>query len=455
MFRFERNSIRAKLFFSISCVIALSLLLIYSLGFFNTKNEIQEILDANMAKSAKLVLALIYHEIEEGEKEGFLEDFEEQINQRVLHKYENQIYIQVWHKGNLVYNSNHDNRFERPQKEGFADLLIDGENWRCFTLFDQKENIEIVMLEAYEIRSELMWRILASPFIPLGISTLMIFLIWFFIDKKIGTLNILSNKIARTSPNKLEVFDLNPPLEIKPLVDSLNDLILRLSDSIQSERRFTDYAAHELRTPLAVIKTHVQLLIKDKNKAQDEEYLRDLEKAVERMIRLVSQILTLSRFEPESLNLEREKFLLSEVIKTEMLLISDSAKQRNITFNFVAASEESYFGNKIYIEIMLRNLLDNAIKYAECNSEVRIDLEFLNTEIILKISNFGEFINEIERKRLFDVFYRINSSDIVGCGLGLAIANKIAKLHEGQITFDSQKIDENRALNEVKLVLKN
>jgi two-component system sensor histidine kinase QseC len=455
MFKFERNSIRVKLFFSISGVITLSLLLIYSLGFFNTKNEIQEILDANMAKSAKLVLALIYHEIEEEEKEGFLEDFEEQINQRVLHKYESQIYIQVWHKGNLVYNSNRENHSRKPKKEGFADLLIDGRNWRQFTLFDQKKNIEIVMLEAYEIRNELMWRILASPFIPLGISTLMILLIWFFIDKKIGVLNILSNKIVQTSPNKLEVFDLNPPLEIKPLVDSLNHLILRLADSIQSERRFTDYAAHELRTPLAVIKTHVQLLIKDKKKAQDEEYLRDLEKAVERMIHLINQILILSRLEPESLDVKREDLLLNEIIIAEINNLEKDAHDKEITFNFMATNKKVYFGNKTYVEIMIRNLLDNAVKYAEFGSEIRIDLEFNNSGIAIKISNFGEFVDELQREKIFDVFYRIKSSDVLGCGLGLAIAKKIVRLHKGKITFDSQRIDKNKALNEVKLILRN
>jgi two-component system sensor histidine kinase QseC len=453
MFKPERNSIRTKLFTSISLVILISLALIYSLGFFNTKNEIQEVLDANMAKSAKLVLALIYHELEEGEEDGFLNDFEDKINARILHEYEKQIHIQVWREGELVYVSDHKLSFDRPKKEGFEDLIRNGEDWRRFTLSDEESEVTIAILEKYQIRSELLWRIFASPFIPLGISSLMILLIWFFIDKKIGSLNILSKKIAQTSPNKLEPFnDLNPPLEIKPLVDSLNSLIVRLAESMQLERRFTDYAAHELRTPLAVIKTHVQLMIKDKKKAQDDEYLRDLERAVERMIHLVSQVLILVRLEPDNLDIEKEKLSLSELINGEIENFKEVILEKKITLNIHFQSQGFYLGSKTYLEIMLRNLLDNALKYSLANGEVKIDLSVRGKKTSLKISNFGDFVAEDQRQKIFDVFYRVNSGNINGSGLGLAIVKKIAELHGAKIHFNSSKFDEKKSLNEIEVV---
>jgi signal transduction histidine kinase len=456
MFKPERNSIRTKLFISISFVILISLLLIYFLGFFNTKKEIQEVLDANMAKTGKLVLALIYHELEEDEQEGFLNDFEDTVNKRVLHKYENQIHIQVWRKDDLVYVSDSKFLIDKPQSEGFEDLIIGGESWRRFSLFDADSNVIIAIFEQYQIRSELIWKILASPFIPLGISSLMVLLIWFFIDKKIGALNVLSNKIANTSPNKLAPFnDLNPPLEIKPLVDSLNNLIVRLSQSMQLERRFTDYAAHELRTPLAVIKTHVQLLLRDKSKANDEEYLQDLERAVERMIHLVNQVLTLVRLEPENLNLEKEKFFLSNLIDAEIANYETVISQKRLSLMFSHKNEKEYFGNKIYLEIMIRNLLDNALKYSFDSGEIQIDLVSEAQQMILKISNIGEFVEVKQREKIFDVFYRATTFEANGSGLGLAIAKKISELHEAKINFYSTKIDETKSLNEVEVVLKN
>lgn len=453
MFRFQKNSIRNKLFFTISSLILVSLVFIYFLGFFNTKKEIQEVLDANMAKNSKLVLALIYHELEEGEKNGFLNDFEENINQKILHEYENKIHIQVWQGSNLIYASNHNFEMQKPQQEGFCDIKIENENWRSFVLKDAQVQVAVVILEKYQIRNSLTWKILASPFIPLAISSLVILLIWLFIDKKIGALNLLSRKIAHLSAAKLQKVDLDAPFEIKPLLDSLNDLIARLSTSIEAERRFTDYAAHELRTPLAVIKTHVQLLIKDKSKINDDEYLGDLENSLERMIYLVNQILILSRLEAENVKIEKEKFFLSQIINNEIALQEKAISDKKLKVNFVIKNEIQYFANKLYIEIMLRNLIDNAIKYSAEAGAIEIDLSFEAGQIIFKISNEGKYIEERRQEKLFDVFYRVDNSGVAGCGLGLAITKKIITLFSGNIEFSSKKIDENRAINQARLRL--
>lgn len=453
MFKFQKNSIRNKLFFTISSLILLSLLLIYFLGFFNTKKEIQEVLDANMAKNSKLVLALIYHELKEGEKEGFLDDFEENINQKILHEYENKIHIQVWRNGNLTYASNHNFQIQKPQQEGFSNIKIQNENWRSFVLKDTEMQVMVVILEKYQIRNNLTWKILASPFIPLAISSLMILLIWLFIDKKIGALNLLSKEIAHISAAKLQKVDIDAPFEIKPLLDSLNDLIARLSTSIEAERRFTDYAAHELRTPLAVIKTHVQLLIKDKSKINDDEYLGDLENSLERMIYLVNQILMLSRLEVENIKIEKEKFLLSKIINNQIALQQKAISDKKLKVNFVIKNEIQYFANKLYSEIMLRNLIDNAVKYSAGEGSIDIDLSFVEGQIIFKISNIGDYIDELRVEKLFDVFYRIDSNRVAGSGLGLAITKKIINLFSGDIKFSSKKIDEKHAINEARLML--
>jgi signal transduction histidine kinase len=447
MFKLEKNSIRSKLFFSISIIIALSLLLIYLLGFFNTKKEIQSVLDANMAKNSKLVLSLIYHELEEGEQDGFLDDFEDKINKRVLHEYENKIHIQVWKNDLLIYASNHHDLIKKPTKEGFVDVKINNENWRCFTLFE-KEKITVVILEQYQIRQNLTWRIFASPFIPLLISCVMIFIIWIFIDQKIGALNILSSKIAHLSAYKLSPIKLEVPTEIKPLFDSLNDLIVRLNDSIQAERRFTDYAAHELRTPLTAVKTHIQLLIKDKSKINDSEYLDDLEKSIQRMINLVSQILLLARIEVQNAEIESEKFSLNKILHQEISQKETQINENNLTINFDESSYINYFGNKLFIEILLKNLIDNAIKYSHKSGKIEIIVK--NKELIIR--NLGNFINKENSEKLFDIFFRINDNNTSGSGLGLAIVKKIALLHKIKINFSSKKIDEKRALNQFELI---
>lgn len=430
-----KNSLKLKLFINISFLVSLTLLITSAVSFVAARNEIREVLDADMAESAKLILKIAKY----NPNQNFLLEKNEEIEEKIFHKFEKEIHLQVWKKDKLIHDSDKGFFIEKPQDEGYSNLEINGEKWRKFCLRDDKSNLTILILERDKVRHQLILQILASLFIPLIFSfPAILIVIWSSIKSRLEGFSKLSYEIEKISANTLLPFsNQDLPVEVEPLINSLNIMIARLDDAMESERRFTNYAAHELRTPLAAIKAQTQLLLRNKDQEKAAEYLQDLVKGVDRMTHLINQILVLSRLEPENNNITKEKIdlvaLMNNLLKEHHDLIDK--KHLKILFNF--KGEFIIFGNKTYFEIMLNNLLDNALKYSVADKEIIVDFEEGEEEIILRITNFGEEISADEIGKLFEKFYRARGNQVVGCGLGLAIVKKIIELHGGVVKFFS------------------
>ncbi len=442
----KKNSIKRSLFIYLSALILLVVISIGLASFFSTRAEIQKVFDANMIKSAKLLCGLVKHEVNKGKaNEKFYIDLEQFSEEGDFHKYERQIHYQIWNEENLIYNSNEEIIVAKPENQGFSNVAIDGEEWRSYAFHQDK--ISIIVLEEYEIRHELIAKILTYLLFAFIFAVPpIVAIIWLVIEKKLQPIKIISQKIADISPENissstLKIFDdIAPPNEIKPFVTSLNSLLLKLSESMESERRFTDYAAHELRTPIAVIKTQAQLLLRNKNQEKTLEYLQDLVAGVDRIDHLISQILTLARLEPENQNIAKEDVALKDLIERLIGGYKNAAAEKGskIIFNTTESMAPMLYSNRTYLEIMFGNLLDNAIKYSDANSVIAISLENEGLQVIFTITNRGKILTATEQEKIFDKFYRVKGVEAVGCGLGLAIAKKIAELCNGQIKFTSQ-----------------
>jgi len=419
-------------------LIGVTLIAVYLTSFFATRKEINEVFDANMVKSSRLIFALIKNEKVKKNEGDLSLNFDDELEQKIFHRYEYRIHSQAWKDGKLIYNSDNNLVVAIPENDGFSNIKIDKKDWRGFSFYDAKSRIRILVLEKHHIRNELSLEILFSLIVPLLLSFIPLLLIIIStVNKKLKTLNLLAIKIQKMSGNSMEKFhDINVPLELKPFVKSFNQLLEKLSQSMESERRFTDYAAHELKTPLAAIKIQAQLLLKNKNKEREKEYLENLIDGINRASHMVSQLLTLSRLEPENKNIEKEKFDLAKSTEFVLQNYEEKMATKNLTVEFQAIKSEIE-ANKIYIEIMLRNLIDNAIKYSPKGNKIYVKI----LEQKIKISNHGAEISEEDRQKIFDKFYRTDYSDSeneMSCGLGLAIVKKIVDMHEGTITFESQ-----------------
>jgi two-component system sensor histidine kinase QseC len=434
----EPQSIKKNLIIALSTLICVTLIAVYLISFFATKKEINEVFDANMVKSARLIFGLVTNGIAKENDSDFSLTFDTELEQRIFHHYEYRMHSQAWRDGKLIYDSSSNLTVPMPENEGFSDIIIEKKNWRGFSFYDEKSHIRILVLEKQRIRNKLALEILFSLIVPLLISFIPLLLIIITtVNKKFKILNILAIKIQRMSGNSLEQFrSENAPLELRPFVKSFNKLVIKLADSMEAERRFTDYAAHELKTPLAAIKIQAQLLLKNKNKEREKEYLEDLIEGINRASHLISQLLTLSRLEPENKNIGKEQFDLAKTAEFIVKNYAEKMSEKNLTLEFNCA-ESPITANKIYIEILLRNLIDNAVKYSVKGGKIHIEISSEKIEI----SNNGAEISKEDQSKIFNKFYRANYSDSeneMSCGLGLAIVKKIVEMHEGKVVFRSQ-----------------
>lgn len=442
----RKNSLKRNLIITLFITLFATLTAIYFISFANTKHKIREAFDANLVKSSKLIFGLIKHEAIKEENLQLLTDFNSTLHQKIFHKYEYILHSQAWINDKLIYSS--DNNFEssKPEYQGFKDVIINDVNWRSFAFYDSDSGIKILVLEQSQLRNRLIFEILLSLLFPLFLSFIpLFFIVIAVVNNKLKPLNNIAIKIEKMSGKTLELFkDKDSPLELEPFINSFNALLKRLSQSIEAERRFTDYAAHELKTPLAAIKTQAQLLTKNKNKEKEEEYLQDLLDGVERANHMVSQLLTLARI--ESHEIKKEKLNYKNLISLTIKNHQQKAEEKNLFIKFESElkdDEALILANRTHIEILLNNLLDNAIKYSFAKKEIAITLTKQRQSTILEVRNYGEDLSPDEIANVFNNFYRVNRNsmthDNTGSGLGLAIVKKIVDLYFGTISFASEK----------------
>jgi signal transduction histidine kinase len=220
-------------------------------------------------------------------------------------------------------------------------------------------------------------------------------------------------------------------------------LIEKLLNSLENEKRFTDYAAHELNTPLTAIRLQAQILLNQNHSKNHRQEFENLIDAVDGASHLINQLLTLSRINGELDKNSMKKISIINLIDEIIENFSNEISQKNLKIikNFANISSKNNVAiNKIYFQILFKNLLDNAIKYSRDDEEIIIEIEKNIDETSIKIINSNDDLALIDTKKVFENFYRsnksINTRNVVGSGLGLAIAKKIAELHNGSITFN-------------------
>lgn len=428
-----KKSIKTNLIIKLSSLIAVTLAITYFAAYISVRKEINLVLDADLIKSSKLILGVVRHD----HFDYSAGDLESELSQKLFNKFEYKIHIQAWKAGQMVYNSGEKLDVARPDYEGFKDVWIQDRWWRSFSISDRASDITVLVLEKNSLRNHLISEILVTLLIPLILCFVPLFLIIISaVKSELNPLKSLAQSIEEISMKSLKQYrSPKVPDEMMPFVNSFNSLLARLDESMESERRFSDYAAHELNTPLAAIKLQAQIIASGKHPQKNSEYLADLLSATDRAAYLVEQLLTLSRLEIDDKDLAKEAVdlneLLAVLIESKSQIFADKKLkiflQKSDAPNLIKA-------NKVYIEIMIKNILRNAFKYSFDDGEISVKID----RGIVEIINFGKEISAEEIGKIFDNFYRAkNSQDQVGSGLGLSIAKKIANLHGGEIYFKS------------------
>ncbi|MFN7096585.1 MAG: ATP-binding protein [Gammaproteobacteria bacterium] len=356
------------------------------------------------------------------------------------YNYEDKFQFQVWNKDHqlLIHSAHAPKNPLSNGKEGFSNKHLYDETWRVFTAKNTDTGLTLDIVERYDIRAELGNRMARDDlYIMLLVYPLLGLNIWLIIGRGLGSLRRVTDEVSHREPYYLEPVDIRSvPIEIRPLVDELNRLFLRLRQALEREKRFAGDAAHELRTPLAALKTQAQLALKITDQQQQLEVIQKIIASVDRSAHVVQQLLILSRIVPEEAKTLQDITLVNlhklavEEISTQVPL----AIEKDVELELDCPDESiSIEGNATALSIMLRNLVDNAIRYNVPGGFVKVAFINLEKEVIMTITDSGSGIPAELRSRVFERFYRILGTKQSGSGLGLAIVQQIALLHNAKV----------------------
>lgn len=351
-------------------------------------------------------------------------------------------FFQVWKNEKLLMHSSTDipHLSSTDIPNGFIDKIINHNDWRIYSAYDKKTNIKIIVAEQYNLRRELADDIAHSN-ANILLITYPVFgvLVWFIISFALRSVIRVTDEISHRASSFLEPVQLTEiPVEIKPLVAELNQLFIRLKLAFERNKRFSADAAHELRTPLAALKTHVQVALMASDSDDRKKALQKVIESVDRSAHVVDQLLTLSRLGEEETLSDVKPFDLHRLATEIIAYLATHALEKNIEIELTPSPREPIIlGNDTAIGILIRNIVDNAIRYTPANGEVQVSIIDTGTRIILRVRDTGTGIPDELKERVFERFFRILGTKASGSGLGLAIVSQIAKLHHAQVSLST------------------
>lgn len=323
---------------------------------------------------------------------------------------------------------------------GFSDEYIKGNDYRIYATFDPKLQVKIVVAELYHLRRELADDIAHSN-ANILLITYPVFglLVWFIISFALRSVTRVTNEISSRASTFLEPVPMDEiPIEIKPLVAELNQLFTRLKLAFERNKRFAADAAHELRTPLAALKTHLQVALKVDDEKDKINALEKVLESVDRSSHVVAQLLTLSRLGEEQPLEDIKPFDLHKLATEIIAYLASHALEKNIEIELAPApANPIIFGNDIAIGIMIRNIVDNAIRYTPPGGSVKVQILSHPHVVIFRVTDTGSGVPAELRERIFERFYRILGTKVAGSGLGLAIVRQITALHHATVTLST------------------
>ena len=453
------TSIRRRTLTLILGLVIMGLLILTMVNVHDSNHEIAEVYDAQLATNARLLQGVMRMPLARQEHAQLYQAFNEALGQadpRVDgHPYESKIAFQVWDlQGNLlVHTPSAPSLTHAPQYVGFSDIDDLGKHqWRTFVLKDEQHNLLIWVGERDDVRSDLVNRIVRHTVLPnLMGSLLLMAAIWLAIGWGLKPLANLAAILRGRHPGSLEPLQLAPlPSELEPMQAALNRLLGQIQDVLSRERRFIADAAHEMRTPLAVLRVHAQNVLEAQNETQRRESLNFLIIGVDRTTRLVNQLLTIARLEPNASPPTTSRTDLVNTVRDSLVQLTPWVLSRGLELSFEPGEQACIVKTDVSaIDIALQNLVTNAVNFSPAGGQITVTLQFSGKRFQLAVTDQGPGIDEAERERLFERFYsRANDQ---GVGLGLTIVQTVAVRLGGEIRLENVSPHGLRAVMDIPL----
>ncbi|WP_047540066.1 sensor histidine kinase [Methylotenera versatilis] len=307
---------------------------------------------------------------------------------------------------------------------------------------NNQKDIYILVGETQQKRMQMADEIILSMLLPqLLIGLLVGALLFFGIKRGLMPLEKLKTELITRNSNDLSPVDHSAaPTELKPLLESFNDLLAKVANNIAKQQRFIADASHQLRTPLAGLKTQAELALREQSPDKIAHALNQINVASGNLSHLVSQLLSLTKAEPSgSVFLETETLDFSQLAQLTTADWVVAALEKNIDLGFIAADKNLLIkGNAVLLRELMNNLIENAILYTANGGNITVGIKREANDILLYVQDDGIGIAPDQQDLVFERFYRVLGTQQTGCGLGLTIVQEIAERHSATVSIDSK-----------------
>lgn len=424
------NSLQGRLLLLVLGAVTVTWLAAAVASWAGARKELDELLDGHLAQAAAL---LVVQQVRSEDDDDHAVDAPE------LHKYAPQVAFQVWHEGRLTMrSSNAPATPMRPAgerfREGFRTLDIDGSAWRVFAAHGAERDVQVYVGERSKSRASILRAVLRGLAVSMAVALpLLAIAAWWAVRSGTRPLRRLGGQLAARDPRALQPLALDRlPSEVAPMVVALNGLLSRIAALIDSERRFTADAAHELRTPIAALRMQAQVALGESDETRRRHALQATLEGCDRAAHLVEQLLVLARLEVAGEAAAGNTDLAALVRQVAAEVAPRAlAKQQNFTLD--ASSACLVRAEPALLAVLVRNLLDNAVRYSPTGATVTARVQPGPGGAAFSVEDSGPGLPEAAAARLGERFFRALGSDEPGSGLGWSIVRRIAEVQQASL----------------------
>jgi two-component system sensor histidine kinase QseC len=418
-------SLRRRLVWLLTSAVAAIWLVSVGVVYQRAHHEADELLDSQLTQVAETLLAIVAG----GEVDHFVKELHDHTQ-----RYPVPIAFEIWHAEDgevrrLVTSPGHA-EFEADMKTGFSEHPYQGASWRFYAVRDKDAEYRVIVAQAHAARERLAREIGLSLLFP-GLLALpmMALAVWWVVGRTLRPVNTVAHQVSSLNAQALTPLDesVRLPSEIAPLRAALNALIQRVTEAFENERRFTADAAHELRTPLAALKIQAQVAQRAQTAETQQHALAQVVAGVDRMTHLVEQLLTLARVDPASQNTPPQPLDPAETIAAVCAELLPQAQRHAQSLKVDATAGCPVAVSAAWLQIAIRNLVDNALRYAGKGAHIEVRLARIGSTCAITVADDGPGVEPALRAQLSARFVR-GEVESEGCGLGLSIVARIATL---------------------------
>jgi len=413
------NSLRNRLFFALitaTCLIWFCAIFWVYLG---SRAEFERAFDNRLRESAKMVASLVSN--------AALLGVGSTDAAATNPSYERHLSCQIWSlDGRLLAHSSGAPKDPLAVEEsGFSDRIVDGELWRVYSVEDRWKGVRVMVGDRISMREHLVHDLVAGLLIPaLLVIPALGLLLWLSLHFALRPLTILAKQLRDRADDDMTPIDgEKTPSEVRPLIDALNGLLSNLSAALRHDRELTAFAAHELRTPIAGLKTQAQVALAAADPAVKEGALRQILISVDRTTRLIRQLLALTKLDSENAAISGEQMNVGEVLDEIVASSPPSGTKIDIRIDPELRRLDVY-SNREFLTVALRNLHENAIEHMDSGS---VSWRYEKESCGIVIEDEGPGIPDDELPMASRRFFRGRHKSPTGTGLGLAIVELAAE----------------------------